>query len=89
MMPRVTMSLRTIVWNLISPGQEATFGKLKLSRNQALVNEKNEIRTGTHLKFLPKLFKSITFCLIVEALMGILARAMVTIGIERVLLIAG
>ena len=89
-MPRVTMSLRTIVWNLISPGQEATFGKFKLSRNQArLVTEKNEIRTGTHLKFLPKLFKSITFCLIVEALMGILARAMVTIGIRRVLFIAG
>ena len=47
-----------------------------------MVDEKNEMKDWDSLKILTKLFKIPEFCLSVE--MGILARAMVIIGIESV-----
>jgi hypothetical protein len=55
-----------------------------LRKLKIMVDEKNEMKDWDSLKILTKLFKTPEFCLSVEAVMGILARAMVIIGIESV-----
>ena len=55
-----------------------------LKRLKLIVDEKIEMKNWDSLKMLTNLFKSPEFSLNIEAIMGILARAMVTIGIESV-----
>ena len=55
-----------------------------LKKLKIMVDEKSEMKGWDSLKILTKLFKSPEFSLNIEAIMGILARAMVTIGIESV-----
>ena len=55
-----------------------------LKKLKLLLDENTEMKNWDSLEILTKLFKSTTFSVNVEAIMGILARAMVTIGIESV-----
>ena len=55
-----------------------------LKKLKLLVDDKSEMKNWDSLEILTQLFKSTTFCVNIEAILGILARAMVTIGIESV-----
>jgi hypothetical protein len=55
-----------------------------LKKLKLIVDEQSEMKDWDSLKILTKLFKTPEFSLNIEAIMGILARAMVIIGIESV-----